>query len=197
MKKQIVTFTAGFCMLYLSFNAQSQSLSVDGLFEKALSLTQKGDHEASGNALGLAAIALEKEAGPAGSPLNSKLLGQVNDLKAIIPLASQGKIKGDALSKLVNKVKLLIGINRLNNSISGGKKGLLGNSSSLLNNLALVKAGSSALGGNVQSGKVENLIGKAMKSVGKLDKKGLLANLAAGASKRKLGRLVSLVQSGL
>jgi len=184
------------CLLFVTNVSFAQNLSVQGLFDKALSLSQKGNDSELANVLSLGTSALEKEANTGSSDLKSKLLGQVGALKNLIPLASQGKLKTDVLSKIINTVKLLIGANQLSNMLSGGKSGLLGNAAGLTSSLGLLKSGLPALGDGQQN-KLGSLLNLATKSVSKLDKSGLGAKIAASFAKKRLGKIVDLVKTAI
>ncbi|MCF0074713.1 hypothetical protein LZD49_29780 [Dyadobacter sp. CY261] len=196
MKRFLFSLAA---MLFLFAGATrtfGQGLLVEGLLDKAVSLTQKGDKTGSADALTESASALESEAKTSDGSLKDKLLGKAGDLKALIPLASSGKLSGGTLGKVVNAVKMLIGANRISGLLGKGESGLLGNAAGLTSSLGLIKAGSSVLGESNES-KLNGLLGEATKSVSGLDKKGPAAKLAAAASSKQLGSIVSLVSSAL
>lgn len=182
----------------------AQMVSVEGLLDQAVSLTQKGNNSSElVNVLNLGSAALSKELSAGGSGnnnLTSKLLGQAGILKNLIPLATQGNLKVDAISKVVNTIKLLLGANRISNLLGGGKSNLLGNAAALTSNLGLLKAGSSVLGGD-SSNILGGLINGVTKNIGKFDKKGFLGigggKFAAGMANKKLQKIVSLVGSSL
>jgi hypothetical protein len=196
MKRFLFSLAATLFLFAGASNAFAQGLSVESLLDKAVSLTQKGDKAGTADALTQGVSALEKEAKSSDGSLKDKLLGKAGDLKSMIPLASSGKLSGGALGKVVNAVKMLIGANRISGLLGKGESGLLGNAAGLTSSLGLIKAGSSILGGSNQT-KLNGLLGEASKSVSGLDKKGPAAKLAAAASSKQLGSIVSLVGSAL
>ncbi|HWV31459.1 MAG TPA: hypothetical protein VN038_17495 [Dyadobacter sp.] len=196
MKRFLFSLAATLFLFAGASNVFAQGLSVESLLDKAVSLTQKGDKAGTADALTQGVSALEKEAKSSDGSLKDKLLGKAGDLKSMIPLASSGKLSGGALGKVVNAVKMLIGANRISGLLGKGESGLLGNAAGLTSSLGLIKAGSSILGGSNQT-KLNGLLGEASKSVSGLDKKGPAAKLAAAASSKQLGSIVSLVGSAL
>lgn len=196
MKRFLFSLAATLFLFAGASNAFAQGLSVESLLDKAVSLTQKGDKAGTADALTQGVSALEKEAKTSDGSLKDKLLGKAGDLKSMIPLASSGKLSGGALGKVVNAVKMLIGANRISGLLGKGESGLLGNAAGLTSSLGLIKAGSSILGGSNET-KLNGLLGEATKTVSGLDKKGPAAKLAAAASSKQLGSIVSLVSSAL
>jgi hypothetical protein len=196
MKNYMLSLTTAFCLLFLTQGTFAQDMSVEGLLDKAVSLSGKGDHAGTADALTKGAAALESEAKGSTGTLKDKLLGKAGDLKSLIPLAAGGKLQSGILGKAVNAVKMLIGANRISSLLGKGESGLLGNAASLTGNLGLIKAGSSVLGSDSQN-KLSGLLGEATKAVGGLDKKGMAGKLAATASSKSLGSIVSLVGSSL
>lgn len=196
MKRFLFSLAATLFLFAETSNAFAQGLSVESLLDKAVSLTQKGDKAGTADALTQGVSALEKEAKSSDGSLKDKLLGKAGDLKSMIPLASSGKLSGGALGKVVNAVKMLIGANRISGLLGKGESGLLGNAAGLTSSLGLIKAGSSILGGSNET-KLNGLLGEATKTVSGLDKKGPPAKLAAAASSKQLGSIVSLVGSAL
>jgi hypothetical protein len=196
MKKYVFSLVAAFCLMVFPATSFAQSLSVESLLDKAVSLSQKGDNAGVADALRLGNTALEKEANGSGGDLKSKLLGKAGDLKSLIPLASTGKLSSGVLGKAVKAIKMLIGANRISSLLGKGESGLLGNASSLTSNLGLIKAGSSILGGSTQSS-LSSLLGNATKRVSGLDKGGAAGKLAATAASKQLGSIVKLVGSAL
>ncbi len=198
MKKQtrswIITLAALFAVTF------SYGQSVESLLGKALSLSNSnGSQKEIASLLGQSTSLLNKELNSSGGEMKGKLLSQVGQIENMIPLASQGKLNGNALSKVINTVRTLLAANRISNMLKGGKSGLLSNASALTSNLDLLKSGAAVLGGN--SGKVNSLISAATKGIGKFDKKGFLGigggELAAKTTSKKLSSLVSLVGKSL
>jgi len=196
MKNYIVSLTAFLCLLLLAQISFAQDMSVEGLLDKAVSLSEKGDNAAAADALTKGTAALESEAKGSSGSLKDKLLSKAGDLKSLIPLATGGKLQSGVLGKAVSAVKMLVGANRISSLLGKGESGLLGNASSLTSNLGLIKAGSSILGSDSQS-KLGGLLGEATKAVGGLDKSGVTGKLAAKASSKSLGSIVSLVSSAI
>lgn len=196
MKRFLFSLAATLLLFAGASNAIAQGISVESLLDKAVSLTQKGDKTGTADALTQGVSALEKEAKSSNGSLKDKLLGKAGDLKNLIPLASSGKLSGGTLGKVVSAVKMLIGANRISGLLGKGESGLLGNAAGLTSSLGLIKAGSSILGDSNES-KLNGLVGEATKTVAGLDKKGPAAKLAAAASSKQLGGIVSLVSSAL
>ncbi|TDE10529.1 hypothetical protein [Dyadobacter psychrotolerans] len=196
MKSYILSFATVFCLFICGANSFGQSLSVENLLDKAVTLSQKGDSTGATEALTKGTSALETEAKSAGGSLKDKLLSQAGNLKSLIPLASSGKLSSGVLGKAVSAVKMLVGANRISSLLGKGESGLLGNAANLTNNLGLIKAGSSILGSESQS-QLGGLLGEATKAVSGLDKKGVTGKLAATASSKSLGTIVKLVGSAL
>lgn len=196
MKSIILSITLLVFSLVCSTSVTAQTLSVESLLDKAMTLSQKGDNSGTAEALTQGVSALETEAKSSGGELKTKLLSKVGDLKSLIPLASTGTLKTGILGKAVNAIKMLIGANRISGLLGKGESGLLGNASSLVSNLGLIKTGSSILGATNQT-KLGGLIGEATKSVSGVNKSGVAGKLAAAASSKQLGGIVSLVGSVL
>lgn len=196
MKSYILSLTLVVCSLIFSNSVTAQTLSVESLLDKAMTLAQKGDKSGTADVLTQSVSALESEAKSSGGELKDKLLSKVGDLKSLIPLASTGKLQTGVLGKVVNAVKMLIGANRISSLLGKGESGLLGNAGSLVSNLGLIKTGSSILGAANQT-KLGGLIGEATKSVSGVNKSGVAGKLAAAASSKQLGSIVSLVGSVL
>jgi hypothetical protein len=196
MKSYLMSLAIALCFFCLTTSASAQSLSVEGLLDKAMSLTQKGDKTGTAEALTQSVTALEKEAKSSGGDLKSKLLGQVTNLQSLIPLASTGKLSSGVLGKAVNAIKMLLGANRISSLLGKGESGLLGNAASITSSLGLIKAGSSILGGSSKT-QITSLLGEAAKSVTGLNKGGVAGKVAAAAATKQLGGIVKLVGSAL
>ncbi|MCP9770203.1 hypothetical protein EGI22_20045 [Lacihabitans sp. LS3-19] len=195
MKKTISAIFASL-MILVSSHSFAQ-MSVEGLLDKAVSLAGKsGNSSQVAELLGKGVSMLETEANTGSADMKSKLLGQVGGLKNLIPLATSGKLNLGSLGKIVNTIKMLVAANRLKNMLGGGKSSLLGKGSAITSNLNLLQSASSVLGSGVSS-QFSKLLGSTTKSVGKLDKSGLFGKLAAGATEKKLGKLVNLVSGAL
>ena len=195
MKKTISVIFASL-MILVSSHSFAQ-MSVEGLLDKAVSLAGNSSNSSQvAELLGKGVSMLEKEANTGSADMKSKLLGQVGGLKNLIPLATSGKLNVGSLGKIVNTIKMLVAANRLKSMLGGGKSSLLGKGSAITSNLNLLQSASSILGSGVSS-QFSKLLGSTTKSVGKLDKSGLFGKLAAGATEKKLGKLVNLVSGAL
>jgi hypothetical protein len=196
MKSLVLSLALVVCTFVSASSKNVQVLSVESLLDKAVTLAQKGDKSGTADVLTQSVSALEAEAKSSGGELKGKLLSKIGDLKALIPLASTGKLQSGTLGKVVSGVKMLLGANRISSLLGKGESGLLGKASSLTSNLQLIKAGSSLLGATNQT-KLGGLINEATKVVGGVDKPGVAGKLAAAASSKQLGSIVSLVGSVL
>lgn len=195
MKKSFSILITSLVLLFTT-NTFAQS-NIEGILDKVVSLAgQKSEGPQIASMLSTGVSALEREANTGNADIKSKLLGQIGALKGLIPLATSGKLDLGSLSKIVNTIKMLVAANRLKTMLSGGKSSLSQNTTGIVRNLNLLKAGSSVLGSGVQN-KFGKLLGSTTKSVGKLDKSGLFGKLAASTTDKKLGKLVSLVTSAL
>lgn len=196
MKPYVVFLAIALYSFVFISESAGQNLSVETLLDKAVSLSQKGDKTGVASALTESVSALESEAKSSGGELSTKLLSKVGDLKSMIPLASAGKLQTGVLGKAVNAVKMLIGANRISSLLGKGDSGLLGKAASVSNSLGLIKTGASILGAESQ-GKLSGLVNEASKTVSGLDKSGPAGKLAAAASSKQLGSIVTLVGSVL
>lgn len=196
MRNYISSFAVIICLLAFISNTNAQTLSTEGLLDKALALSAKGDNAGTAEALTQGSVALENEAKDSSGDLKDKILGKVGNLKSLASLASGGKLQSGILGKAISAVKMLIGANRINKLLGKGDSGLLGNAANLTSSLGLIKAGSSILGSD-QQGSLNGLLGEASKSVGEVDKKGIAGKVAAGAASKQLGSIVKLVSSAL
>ncbi len=174
-------------------NVQAQAVDVAGLFDKAMSLQDKGDNKAFGDALSVATGALETEAKASKTDFGSKMLGQVSVLNKMLPLAGKGMVKAGPLQKVVNTVKMLIGANKISSMLGGGSS-LIGQAAGLKSNLGLMKIGMSALGGGSKQDELGSMIGSAMGNVDLLGKGGLVAQKAEPALKTQLGGIMNLAK---
>ncbi|MCP9763558.1 hypothetical protein EGI31_11380 [Lacihabitans soyangensis] len=195
MKKSFSILITSLLLIFTT-NTFAQS-SLEGILDKVVSLSgNSGNGSQVADLLGKGVSMLEQEANTGGAEMKSKLLGQVGGLKNLIPLATSGKLNAGSLGKIVNTIKMLVAANRLKNMLGGGKSSLLGKGSAITSNLNLLQSASSVLGSGV-SGQFSKLLSSTTKSVGKLDKSGLFGKLAAGATEKKLGKLVNLVSGAL
>lgn len=196
MKSYVCSLAVLFFLMVTSLSASAQTLSVENLLDKAVSLSGEKDNAGTADALKQGVAALEKEANSSNGDLKSKLLGKAGDLTKLIPLASTGKLNSGILGKAVSAVKMLLGANRISSLLGKGESGLLGNAASLTSSLGLIKAGSSILGGSTGSS-LTGLLGDAGKSVSAIAKGGVGAKVAASAAAPQLSSIVKLVGSAL
>jgi len=176
--------------------AFSQRITLEGLLDEAVTLSTDGKTAELAESLRSGSIAVQSEANTRGHEMKEKLLEQSKTLKGFASLASSGSLKKEDLVKTVSSIKLTVGANNINNLLSEGKEGLLGNAKMLNQSLALLKAGISALDGKQQS-KLNSLISTAAESVTKLDDKNALAQMAAASAKRTLNKIVDLVKESI
>lgn len=159
----------------LSKPAQTTEVVTDSseiLLDKALILAASNDHEATAMALSRSVESIEKSSANTSGEFKDKLLGQVGNLKKMIPLAKTGGLQGGVLQKAIALVKMALGANQLS-SILGGKS-LLGKTAGLTSNLGLMKSGLSLLGGSSAS-TGGSLISGAMSTVNLLKTGGAVA----------------------
>ena len=194
--KSHILLLAVLVFLISPLNTFAQNISAEGLLDKAVALSEKGDNAGTAQALTESTTALETEAKSSGGDLKDKLLSKVGTLKSLIPLASGGKLQSGVLGKAVSAVKMLIGANRISGLLGKGESGLLGKAASLTSSLGLIKAGSSILGTG-QKSSLNGLLGEATKTAGEVDKKGIAGKVAATAASKQLGSIVKLVGSTL
>ncbi len=121
MKRFLYALTTVLFLALISCRTTAQGLSVESLLDKkALSLSQKGDKVRYGRCPCGRCFGIGKRGKGSNGSLKDKLLGKAGDLKALIPLASSGKLSGGALGEVVNAVKMLIGANRISGLLGKG-----------------------------------------------------------------------------
>jgi len=170
---------------------QATTDSTVALLDKAVAANAKGDKAGTVKALQAGTTALETEAKSSKGSLKDKLLGQVGNLKKLIPLAQSGLLKGNLLQKAVSLAKTALGANQIEKLMGGGN--LISKVSGLTKNLNLVKTGLSALGGSsANSG--NSLINSALGSLSKLSKGGVAAKAAEPVVKGQLDSVLGLVK---
>lgn len=197
MKKHIFAGFIAALLLFIQYDSSAQRVTLEGLLDEAVSLSnQEGDKEKLVEALKSGTSALESEANTRGNEMKEKLMGQAGALKSLVPLAAEGTLKTDVLTKVVNTIKLLVGANQINNLLSEGKEGLLGNATSLTGSLNLLQSGKEALDSK-QQGKLGDLIEAAAGTVKKLDGNDAGARIAASSVKKTLGKIVELVKNAV
>jgi hypothetical protein len=168
--------------------------STAALLDKAVAANAKGDKTGTVKALQTGTAALETEAKSSTGSLKDKLLGQVGNLKKLIPLAQSGLLKGDILQKAVSLAKMALGANQVEKLMGGGN--LLSKVTGLTSNLNLVKTGLSALGGSSAS-TGNSLITTALSGLSKMSKGGVAAKAAEPAVKGQLDSVLGFVKGVL
>lgn len=196
MKKQVFAYLIAGCMLVFAHNSFAQRVTLENLLDKAMTLSQQNEKEKLAEALKDGSIALESEANTRGNDMKAKLLSQAVELKNLIPLATDGTLKTEVLSKVINTIKLVVGANQINNLLSEGKDGLLGNAESLTGSLNLLNAGKEALNVKDQD-KLGTLVQAVSETVKKLNGQDAGAKLAASSAKKTLGKIVDLVKGAV
>ena len=153
-------------------NAEAVTDSSEILLDNVLKLSTSNDNAATAAALTKTVEKIEKTSGNTSGEFKDKLLGQVGNLKKLIPLISAGGLQSGVLQKAIALVKMALGANQLS-SILGGKS-LLGKTAGLTSNLGLMKSGLSLLGGP-SAGSGGSMISAAMSSVNLLKTGGAAA----------------------
>lgn len=193
MKKHIFIGFLALFLLDLTHNLFAQKETLAGLLDKTVMLSESGKSVELTATLKSATFALESEAYTRGFDMKDKLLKKVKVLENLTTLSSAGTLKPDILSKEINIIRLLIGANRINNLLSEGQEGLLGNGDSLKNSINLLQLGKEILDNKKQE-KLENLLKVASETVSKLDEKDASAKVAASSVKKTLEKIVGLVK---
>lgn len=161
------------------------------MLDKAVSANASGDKMATVAALKTSTVSLEKTANASKSDFKDKLMGQVGNLKKLIPLAESGLLGGGVLQKAAGLAKMAIGANQISSLLGGGS--LLGSASALTGGLGLLKSGLPSLGG-VSASTGGSLISSAMSAVGSLGSGGAAAEPAA---KSALGGVLNFAKGVL
>ena len=161
------------------------------MLDKAVSANTSGDKAATVTALKASTASLEKTASASKGDFKDKLMGQVGNLKKLIPLAESGMLGGGILQKAAGLAKMAIGANQINSLMGGGS--LLGSASALTGGLGLLKSGLPSLGG-ASASTGGSLISSAMSAVGSLSSGGAAAEPAA---KSALGGVLNFAKGVL
>ena len=161
------------------------------MLDKAVSANTSGDKAATVTALKASTTSLEKTASASKGDFKDKLMGQVGNLKKLIPLAESGMLGGGILQKAAGLAKMAIGANQINSLMGGGS--LLGSASALTGGLGLLKSGLPSLGG-ASASTGGSLISSAMSAVGSLGSGGAAAEPAA---KSALGGVLNFAKGVL
>ncbi|WP_337043469.1 hypothetical protein [Emticicia sp. 17c] len=193
MRIHLLRKIAALLLLLLTNISFAQRTSLEGLLDEAINLSQKEQVEELAEVLKSGSIALESEANTRGNDFKNNLLEQAKVLKSLAPLATQGSLKKETVTNTINTIKLLLGANHINNLLSEGKEGLLGNAVSLMTSLNLLKSGKAVLDNKGQE-KLDKLVDSVADNVKKLDGKDTEAKVAATSAKRILGKIVDLVR---
>lgn len=160
--------------------AESTADSTSMLLDKAISANTSGDKAATVQALSKSVESLNKTASGGTADFKSKLLGQVSNLKSLIPLAQSGALSGGVLQKAVGLVKMALGANQISSLLGGNS--LLGKAAALTGNLNLIKGGLSLIGENSASAGAGSLISTALSNVSLLNTGGATAEPAVRSS---------------
>ena len=161
------------------------------MLDKAVSANTSGDKAATVTALKASTASLEKTASTSKGDFKDKLMGQVGNLKKLIPLAESGMLGGGILQKAAGLAKMAIGANQINSLMGGGS--LLGSASALTGGLGLLKSGLPSLSG-ASASTGGSLISSAMSAVGSLGSGGAAAEPAA---KSALGGVLNFAKGVL
>jgi hypothetical protein len=166
----------------------------EALLDKAVLANSQGDKAATIEALKAGTAAVETEAKSNTGSLKDKLLGQVSNLKALIPLAESGVLGGGVLQKAAGVAKLLVAHQRIEALLAGAS--LIPNVGAITNNLGILKSGLSVLSPATQTSG-NSLISTALSGLGKLSQDGPAVNALIPSVKGQLGSVLDLVKGGL
>ncbi len=183
-----------FLLLLLGCTALSAQTKVDELLEKSMNLSTKSQNlNQLAEVLGATLKAVDLEIKTSGDDLQNLLKGEVGQLKGIIPMLLTGKVDLSAIGIALNRIKLVIGANRLRKQVASG---VGANNKEIQGTLNLLKSGSSALGaaGNSEFTKLYN---SSVKSIERLNKGGLFKKCKAKKVTKNLSKLAGFVSSSL
>ncbi len=164
------------------------------LLDKAVIAEESGDKTAAFTALKAGTDALETEAKENKGSLKDKLMGQVGNLKTLLPLLQGGGAGKGILAKAVSLAKLMIAHQRIEKMLGGNS--IMGSVGGITKNMGLLKKGLSALSPATQSS-ANPLIDNALSGLGKLSKGGPAANALMPTVKNQLGGVLDMVKGGL
>ncbi|MBA4850545.1 hypothetical protein [Emticicia sp. BO119] len=193
MKKYVLIGVIALFLLESTQKVFAQRETLADLLEKTIVLSENAKTNELKEALVSASFALENEAYTRGNEMKPQLLKQAKILKDFIPMASEGTLKTEALSSVVNTTRLLLGANRINNLLEDGKDGLLGNAKEITDSINLLQAGKSVLEDEKQQ-RLNDLLADVSKIVKQLDGKEGNAKNAASSAKKTLEKIVHLVK---
>jgi len=165
----------------------------DAKLDLAVAALEKGNKAESAQALQSGISELEAQTKKQPSSFGTKILSQVSNLKALLPLIMGGGLGAGVLGKAVGLTKLASGAGRLENLVSAGS--LIGKASQLTSGLNGLGSAMSVLGGGSSAG--QSLISSALGSVGKLDQGGMVAKAAEPAVKNQIGSVLNFVKGAL
>ncbi|RYU93744.1 hypothetical protein [Emticicia agri] len=184
----------GFIALFLlDFKAFAQKETLVELLEKTILLSENEKTTELKDAIGDASFAVESEAYTRGNEMKNRILKEAKVLKSFIPLVEDGTLKKDSLNKVVNTIRLLIGVNQINNLLGEGKEGLIGNAETISTSISLLQKGKVILDNGKQQ-KLSDLLADVSKIVSELDSKEANAKGAASSAKKTLGKIVYLLK---
>lgn len=193
MKKNILTSYIFLVLNLLTYNSIAQKISLENLLDSTITLSKNGNNIPLTETIKSASTTLKVWAHTRGFDMQDKLLYQVELLNGLIPIAEAGNLKTEELNKVVNTIKLLVGINQINNLLSEGKNALLGNAKSITSSINLLQIGKVILDSRQQN-RLGSLLDIASKTVKKLDEKDSGAKMAASSIKNTLEKIVNLVK---
>ncbi|GAB4001155.1 hypothetical protein GCM10028807_56600 [Spirosoma daeguense] len=174
--------------------APAQDVSATAHLDNAVAALSKGDKSATTQELQAGISGLEAEAQAKPTSFKDKLLAQVSNLKALLPLIPTGALGNGVLGKAVNLAKLASGGNQLEGLLAAGS--LIGKGSQLTSGLSGIGSALSGLGGSTQSSG-QSLVSTALATVGKLNQGGIAAKAAEPAAKSQIGSVLNLVKGAL
>lgn len=183
-----------FFFLLLGSTTLSAQTKVDELLEKSMNLSTKSQNlNQLAEVLGATLRAVDLEIKTSGDDLQNLLKGEVGQLKGIIPMLLTGKVDLTAIGTALNRIKLVIGANRLRKQLASG---LEANNKEIQETLNLLKSGSGALG-SVGSSEFTSLYNSSVKSIEKLNKGGLFKKCKAKKATKNLSKLAGFVSGSL
>ncbi|WP_259014054.1 hypothetical protein [Emticicia fluvialis] len=196
MKKLIhIALVLSFCLLLINV-AVAQRITLENVLDETVKLLDSGKTAELAESLKTSSIAVQSEANTRGNEMKEKLLEQSKTLKSYIPMAASGTLKKDVVEHTIATIRLTVAANNINNLLSEGKEGLLGNAKILTRSLGMLKAGMYTLDTKQQS-KLNNLISSAAENVTRLDEKNGVAQNAASSAKKTLSKIVDLVKEAI
>lgn len=196
MKKHIFIGVIGLFLLNLNHDLFAQKEILASLLDKTITLSESGKVVELTETLKSATFALESEAYTRGFDMKDKLLRKVKILKKLIPLSSEGNLKPDILRKEVNTIRLLVGANHINNLLSEGKEGLIGNGDCLKSSVNLLQLGKEVLDDKKKE-KLGSLLKVVSETVTKLDENDTSTKVVASSARKTLEKIVDLVKEAV